>query len=149
VTRTADLKFIRILNTQEVYKTLELAEKMLPEGGTHTFVIENFRADVNNVSGRQGRTKSAGMFQWSEMKTSQLIGTLTYAAYRMNQSPVILQEPGQVLTMGRVWCDLPVPKKGHIPDDKSAYIHGAHYMMNAGLIDSVDDILKNGQERLL
>ena len=147
-TRKADLKMIRILNTEEVYKVLEMAEKMLREGENHTFVIENFRADVNNVAGRQGRAKSAGMFQWSEMKTSQMIGSLVYAAYRLNKSPIILQEPGEVLPMGRIWCDLPVPKKGHIPDDKSAYIHGVHYMIQTGMINEVGDVLKYGQETL-
>lgn len=143
--KTADLVYKSILNAPQVYETLELVENLLSPGGTHTFVIENFRADVLGV--RNNRSKaSAAMFQWSEMETSQLIGTLKYAAYRMNRSPVVMQEPG-ILTMGRVWCDFKVPK-GHIPDDISAYIHGAHYMMDARMIGSVDDITKFGQGKL-
>lgn len=144
--KTANLILKEILGPKQVYETLELAEKLLKDGQQHTFVIENFRTDALGIRSSRGRN-AAAMFQWSEMETSQLIGTLKYAAYRMNNSPVVLQEPG-ILTMGRVWCDFPVPK-GHIPDDISAYIHGATYMMKQNMIGSVEDIIKHGQGRLM
>ena len=148
--RKANLLFKRILDRANMYGVLELAEKMLAgnENVKHTFVIENFRIDPNNVAnrnvGRGGR--SSAMFQWSEVETAQVIGTLRYAAHRMNQSDVVMQEP-TILAMGRKWCDFKVPK-GHIPDDISAYIHGLHYMIKFGLIDSPDDVIRNGQTKL-
>lgn len=144
-TKTADLLSLEILNTSQVYDMLELAEKMLGDGKQHTFVIEDFKADVMGIKSGRGRSQAA-MFQWNQMLTSQLIGTIKYAAHRMNRSPVILQE-SSILATGRVWCDFKLPK-GHIPDDKSAYIHGAHYMMKNRMIDTVDDIIKHGQGRL-
>lgn len=145
--RTANLMFKRILTRDTMYKVLELAEGMLlNENQRHTFVIENFRIDPNNVANRNPRGRSSAMFQWSEVETSQVIGALRYAAFRMNQSDVVMQEPG-ILAMGRKWCDFKVPK-GHIPDDVSAYIHGLHYMMKYGLINSTDDVIREGQTRL-
>lgn len=117
---------------------LELAEKLLQPGQKHTFVIENFRVDTQ-VRG--------AMFQWSEMETSQMIGALKYAARRMNNSEVIMQEPGAVLGAAKRWAPFKWPK-GHLPDDKSAYCHLAYFGMKRGLIDTTDDILQKGQEML-
>lgn len=146
--KKANLLFKRVLNRETLYSVLELAEKMLvgKPDVKHTFVIENFRIDPNNVANRNPRARSSAMFQWSEVETSQVIGALKYAAYRMNNSDVVMQEPA-ILAMGRKWCDFKVPK-GHIPDDISAYIHGLHYMMKFGLIQSPDDVIREGQTRL-
>lgn len=138
--RKADLRIREIVDLAKLYQMFTLAEGMLQKDQTHTFVVENFRTD----------TQVRGVtFQWNEMLTSQCIGAIRYAAYRMNNSRVVLQEP-RILAMGRKWCDLPVPKNpnGHIKDDVSAYIHGAHFMMTEGMIDTVDDILKFGQEKM-
>lgn len=144
----ANLLFKRTVNKPDMYKILEMAEKMLinQPGEKHTFVIETFRIDPNNVANRNPRARNSAMYQWSEVETSQVIGALKYAAYRMNQSHVVTQEPG-ILAMGRKWCDFKVPQ-GHIPDDISAYIHGVHYMIKTGLITSTDQIIHAGQSRL-
>lgn len=136
--RKADLRYMAILRPEQTFEMLELAEGLLKPDGTHIFVIENFRVD-EKVRGAR--------FQWSEMKTIRMIGALEYAARRMNKSPVILQEPGPVLSGARNWAPFRWPK-GHLPDDKSAYCHAAYYMMKRRMIDSVDDILDKGQEKL-
>lgn len=152
----ANLLFKRTVNKADMYKILEMAEKMLinQPGEKHTFVIENFRIDPLDITNRQAsggranprRRTTGSMYQWDEVLTSQTIGALKYAAFRMNQSHVIMQEPG-ILTMGRKWCDFKIPK-GHLPDDISAYIHGVHYMIKAGLITSTDQIIHAGQSKL-
>jgi hypothetical protein len=142
--RKLDLKICTIIAADQLYNYLGMAESLLPENGTHTFVIENFR---NDQLTRNRLGKSVSMFQWNEMLTSQMIGTLKYAAFRMNDSPVTLQEPGVVLSNAKRWAPFKWPK-GHLPDDKSAYCHLAFYAMNARLIDTVDDILQNGQEKI-
>lgn len=138
--RKADLRVKAIVTLEELYQMFAMAEAMLKQGQTHTFVCENFRTDTM-VRGAQ--------FQWNEMLTSQCIGAVKYAAYRMNNSEVVMQEP-KVLAQARRWCDFPMPKNanGHIKDDVSAYIHGAHYMMSKRMINNVDDILKFGQETM-
>lgn len=136
--RKLDLKICRIIQGSQVYDMLELAETLLQPGQTHTFVIENFRVD-SEVRG--------AMFQWSDMETSQMIGALKYAARRMNNSEVVVQEPGVVLGAAKRWAPFKWPK-GHLPDDKSAYCHLAYWAMKRGLIDTTDDILKKGQEML-
>jgi len=138
--RKADLRIKQIVDLPTLYQMFTLAEGMLQGDQRHTFIVENFRTD----------TQVRGVtFQWNEMLTSQCIGAVKYAAYRLNDSPVIMQEP-RILAMGRKWCDFPVPKNpnGHIKDDTSAYIHGAHWMISKGMIDNVDDILKFGQESM-
>lgn len=136
--RKLDLKICRIIQGSQVYDMLELAETLLQPGQTHTFVIENFRVD-SEVRG--------AVFQWDDMETSQMIGALKYAARRMNNSEVVVQEPGAVLGAAKRWAPFKWPK-GHLPDDKSAYCHLAYWAMKRGLIDTTDDILKKGQEML-
>lgn len=135
--KMADLKALKVLSKRELYTILAMAEGLLKEGKKHTFVIENFRVD--------SRVRGVN-FQWSEMETIRVIGSLEYAAFRMNDSPVVFQEP-RILGMGRKWCDLKV-NKGHIQDDVAAYMHGAYYMMSAGMIGGVSQIRKFGQESL-
>lgn len=139
--RKADLRRMTIIRgIESLFPILDTLDGLASKLDT-TFVIENFRID--NVA-RTGR--SAMKFQWSEMETIRIIGMVQYLAHR-TKSSIVFQEP-RILNMGKRWCDFKLPK-GHIPDDKSAYIHGAHFMMNAGWIDTVDDILKNGQEKLV
>lgn len=157
--RKLNMHIMRIVPAAEVFALLELAETMLKPGETHQFVVENFRNDQlirdqeyggRGVGGRsRGRGGSPLMFQWSEMKTSRMIGTLEYAAYRMNKSPFVLQEPGPVLGGAKRWAPFEWPKgNGHLPDDKSAYCHMAYWAMKQGMIDTTDDILFKGQEKL-
>lgn len=146
-TRKADLRIKEILDTEGLYQMLNLLDGLTGPTKKHVFVMENFRVDVNDVAGR-GNGHPV-MFQWNEMLTSQVIGAVKYAAFRLNNSKVVMQEP-RILTMGRKWCDFPVPAnpKTHLKDDVSAYIHGAHFMMKAQMIDSVKDITKFGQAEL-
>jgi hypothetical protein len=87
------------------------------------------------------------MYQWSEMQTIRQIGALEYAAFRMNNSPVTFQEPGVVLGAAKRWAPFPWPK-GHLPDDKSAYCHLFYWASKRNMVDTTDDILQNGQEKL-
>jgi hypothetical protein len=146
--RKADLRIKEILDTEGLYTMLNLIDGMTTPTKKHVFVVENFRVDGQNVAGRN--SGHPVMFQWNEMLTSQVIGAVKYAAFRLNQSKVVMQEP-RILTMGRKWCDFPVPKnpKTHLKDDVSAYIHGAHFMMKAQMIDSVKDIAKFGQTEIM
>lgn len=100
------------------------------------FVIENFRMDTH-VRG--------AVFQWNELHTSQMIGRVKLCAEWLD-APVFMQEPS-ILGMARKWSPIPLPK-GHIPDEKSAFLHGAHFMMTKGLIKTADEIRMFGQETL-
>lgn len=140
--KMADLKVLKVVDRDTLWVNLAIAEDLLKEGHNHTFVIENFRVDTNI---RQ--SKNANMFQWSEVQTVRVIGALEYAAFRMNNSKVVFQEP-RILGMAKKWCDIPGAKKSHMPDEVSAYCHGAHYMIQQGMIGSVDQITKFGQESL-
>lgn len=138
--RQADLRMKEIIDVEGLYERLNCFDGLTPPGTQHVFVVENFRVD-SEVRG--------AMFQWNEMLTSQVIGSVKYAAFRLNKSRVVIQEPA-ILAMARKWCDFPMPKRpsGHIKDDVSAYCHGAHFMMKANMIDTVKDILKFGQASL-
>lgn len=136
--RKFNLLMCRKFPAGELYDMLQMAEALLQPGEKHTFIIENFRTD----------TKVRGaVFQWNEMLTSQMIGTLKYAAFRMNNSDVVIQEPRDVLGAAKRWAPFQWPK-GHLPDDKSAYCHLAYWGFKTGRIDTTDDILENGQEKL-
>jgi hypothetical protein len=149
--RKLDLKMCRIIPATDVYAMLELAEKLLKPGQTHEFVIENFRIDDRDERRgypKYGKSRNAGqMYQWSEMQTIRQIGALEYAAFRMNNSPVTFQEPGVVLGAAKRWAPFPWPK-GHLPDDKSAYCHLFYWASKRNMVDTTDDILQNGQEKL-
>lgn len=114
-----------------------------PRGVQHTIVIEDFKHAM--ATGNFRNKRSAAMAK-DEAITHALAKKLKGAAANAGHK-LIIQEP-RILSMGRKWCDLPVPKTGHIPDDKSAYIHGAHYLMESGKIRTVRDILKYGQEAI-
>lgn len=136
--RKIDIKVMSIVPGDQVKDMLGLAEGMLLPGQTHTFVIENFRVDT------QAR---GNIFQWDDMKTSKMIGAIEYAAYRMNDSPVVLQEPGPVLSQAKRWAPFKWPK-GHLPDDKSAYCHLFYWANKRGMVDTTDDLIMKGQEQL-
>lgn len=106
----------------------------------HTIVLENFQ---HAMATGNFRNKNSAQMAKDEAKTHALMkrfqGAATYAGHKL-----VMQEP-RILNMGRKWCDLKCPKSGHIPDDISAYIHGAYYLMGIKAIDSVRDIHKYGQ----
>lgn len=100
------------------------------------FVIENFRMD-SNVRG--------AVFQWNELLTSQAIGKVKLCAEWMD-APVFMQEP-TILAQARRWAPFKIAK-GHIKDDHSAFLHGAHFMMSKKLINTTDQITFKGEEKL-
>lgn len=135
-TKKADTKIMKILNPTELDNWLKvvwgLAES--PHLDT-TFVIENFRIDG------QVRNK---VFQWSEVKTIRVIGKVELVADWTN-SKRTFQEP-TILGQARKWSPWKLPR--HIPDDKSAWLHGVHYMMKLELIRTTDDVTMFGQDTL-
>lgn len=144
--KQANLTVLQIVDLEMLYGILAIFETMVKKADEnpnapkkkHTIVVENFRTDVVQ--------HGIATFQWNEMLTSQVIGAVKYGAHRIG-ADVVIQE-NRVLHMGKKWCDLKGAKNKHIPDDVSAYIHGAYYMMQQRMIGSVDDILKFGQERM-
>jgi hypothetical protein len=140
-TKLAETKIMKILNPKELDDWLKVVWGLAsaPELDT-TFVIENFRID-------NARNQ---FFQWSEVKTIRVIGKIEMMA-DWTGSKKKYQESG-ILAQGRKWAPaiLKVPKnpKTHIPDDKSAWIHGVKYMLDLQLIRTVDDVILFGQERL-
>lgn len=146
-----DLKIMKICGSKELSDLLRVIwgigqnawdsnpEEQPRNPANMFFVIENFRMD-SNVRG--------AVFQWNELLTSQMIGRVKLCAEWMD-APVFMQEPGPVLTQGRKWASSifgKLPK--HIPDDKAAFIHGAHFMMSKRLIQTVDQIRMFGQEAI-
>lgn len=148
-TKTADTKIMKVCGARELSELLKalwgIASSKKPdfEGQPNPysmfFVIENFRMD-SHVRG--------AVFQWSELLTSQMIGRVKLCAEWLD-APVYMQEPSQVLNQGRKWASghFKVPK-GHIPDDKSAWMHGVHFMMSKKLIATPDQVTIFGQEKL-
>ena len=147
--KVADLKVMKSMGITELTNMLKViwgisqkAEPAFPEQPNPSsmfFVIENFRVD-SHVRG--------AIFQWSEMLTSEMIGRIKFCADLVN-APHYMQEPGNVLPGGRktvfpVFGKLPQ----HIPDEKSAFIHGVHWMINKKLIRTIDQVVMFGQERL-
>lgn len=162
---TMDLAVMTILRgPEELHGVLMSAEGFVSKGiKISTVVCENYRIrppeqPQGNSRRRQPYGRSAyGSSQysenyaisakdfWSEVKTIRVIGALEFFAFRVG-AEFVLQEPKDVLTMGRKWCDLPGAHKKHLDDDLSAYIHGAHYLMKKGIVRSVDNITKFGQD---
>lgn len=110
----------------------------------HVIVLENFQ---HAMATGNFRGKNTPQMARDEAKTHALTkrfqGAATHGGHKL-----VIQEP-RILAMGRKWCDLKCPKTGHIPDDISAYIHGAYYLMDIKAIDSVRDIHKFGQGTLI
>lgn len=146
-TRIADLRIQEVLDGKgmsgtlrtlyEVNRDREVAISVQADNPSQFyFVVENFRVD----------TKVRGaMFQWNDMATSQMIGRVRLCAEWMG-APVFTQEPA-ILGMARKWAPFKLPK-GHIPDEKSAWLHGAHFMMDKNWINTTDQIHWFGQEQV-
>lgn len=108
------------------------------------FVAENFRVN-NSHSDPRKQT-----YFWDEVKTIRVIGALELAA-KWCGTELVLQEPGNVLSMARKWAE-PIwgkaMKKKHLDDDVSAWCHAVHFMMNKKWIGVPEQIAIFGQERL-
>jgi hypothetical protein len=143
-TRKADLRIMEILGAKGLSDILKVMwgigqakERGSNENNPYDmfFVIENFRMD-SMVRG--------AMFQWNQMLTSQMIGRVKLCAEWLD-APVFMQEPA-ITANGRKFVARKLPK--HIPDDWSAFIHGAHFMLSKKLIQTVDQITLKGQGNL-
>ena len=159
VAKKADLRTMVVVEgPSELYNLLRIAQGL--GARILAVVCENYRIRPpdnpnprsHNPYGRSQYGASTGISAkdfWSEALTIRVIGACEMFAQWV-EAKFVVQEP-KILTMGRLWCDFPVPKapKGHIKDDVSAYIHGAHYMMGQGMIGSVSDIMKFGQEKMV
>ena len=139
----ADLKIMQILSSKglgDMLKVIWGIGQVKSEIATSQpqlfFVVENFRMD-SQVRG--------AVFQWSELETSQMIGRVKLCAEWM-EAPVFMQEPA-ILAIRKKDAPFSIPK-GHLPDDKSAFLHGAHFMITKRLIETVDQITMFGQEKL-
>lgn len=141
--KKADLKIMKIYDSDGLDDILKFIWGIRQAQDTSTpeskmvFVCENFRMD-SKIRG--------AVFQWSELLTSQQIGRVKLAA-KWCGAKVIMQEPKDVWPGARRWAPFPLPK-GHPPDDKSAFCHGALFMMNNHMIRTVDQITFFGQETL-
>jgi len=149
VTKTADTKIMKVMGPKELSDMLKVIWGIgqakepdfpdQPNPNNMFFVIENFRSDT---------LVRGAIFQWNEMLTSQMIGRVKMCAEWM-EAPVYMQEPSQVLNPGRkivfpLFGKLPQ----HIPDEKSAFIHGVHWMLSKKLIRTIDQVTLFGQEKL-
>jgi hypothetical protein len=141
-TKTADTKIMQVMDQKGVHDMLKIAwgVSQADESPELFFVVENFRVD----------SKSRGaIFQWSEMETIRVIGAIELAAKWCN-AKFVLQEPGEVWPLARKWA-IPYPFhriNKHPEDEKSAWCHGAKFMMRMRWIDTVDQVTMFGQERM-
>lgn len=140
--KTADTKIMKIMTQDEIEDILKVAWGVSQSDAKPEiyFVVENFRVDT------KGRNV---MFQWSEMETIRIIGAIKLAAKWCGAS-FILQEPSEVWPMARKWA-VPYPFRrinSHPEDDKSAWCHGAKFMMKYRWINTVDQVTMFGQERM-
>jgi hypothetical protein len=134
--KKAHMFYLKILHEDAEKQIMSVIGKSEPK---HTVVLEAFR---NAMSTGNFRNRKSANMTAAELATNKLANKIKATAAG-NGHELILQEPS-ILAMGKKWCDYKLPK-GHIPDDKSAYIHGVYYMMKAGLIRTTDDIVKFGQ----
>ena len=140
--KKADTKIMKVCSREELEDILKVVWgiRQASANASITFVVENFRVD--------SKARNA-IFQWSEMETIRVIGALELAA-KWCGANIVLQEPGSVWPLARKWA-IPYPFKRinkHPEDDKSAWCHGAKYMMDKKWINTVDQISMFGQERL-
>lgn len=140
--KKADVKIMEILTPDELDERLKLvwgistgkAENEKPE---IIFVYENFRVDTKIRNAK---------FQWSEMETIQAIGKIRLAAHFIDCR--VVKQEAAILSIARKWVPFKV-NSGHLRDDHSAFMHGAHYMMNiAKWFPTTDSITFFGQESL-
>lgn len=144
--KKADLKIMKILSPTELENMLKVVwgiHQASPNSSI-TFVAENFRVD-SMVRNKPHQRTNVPMFQWSEVQTIRQIGKVEMLAHWI-EANFVTQEPA-ILAMARKWGPWKTLPK-HIPDDKSAFLHGAKYMMDKMWINTVDQITMFGQEKL-
>lgn len=71
------------------------------------------------------RVMSAKKNMGSTMETAQLIGATKEFARRHKIQ--LVEQPSSILSTAHLWSGIPKPK-GHLPDWKSAYLHGFYYL---------------------
>lgn len=142
-TKRANLFYLEIIPREDIDDIFALIARTEADAPKHHIVVEDFKHAMaqGNFRGKKSATMAKDEAETHAL-AKKIKAAATYAGHTL-----IIQDP-RILSMGRKWCDLPVPKTGHIPDDKSAYIHGAHYLMESGRIKTVDDINKFGQEKV-
>lgn len=137
-TKLTDVKIMKILNPVELRSMLKVIWGLAEDPNVKcVFVVENFRIDTKIREAK---------FQWNEVLTVRAIGWVELTAEWTN-SKLVIQEPNEVWPSARKWSPVPLPK-GHPPDDKSALLHGLHFMMKAKLISTPDSVTIFGQETI-
>lgn len=107
----------------ETYRTILTPEEFmlyLNDGyaAPKRFVVESWRMTP-------GKTRGG-----SAMLSSQAIGMVRLRAFQLNV-PIHFQQPG-ILQVAAMHEGITLPK-GHCPDDLSAFLHGSHWLIGAGL----------------
>lgn len=93
-------------------------EHLRSESLLKKIIIEEYR-----VYGHMA-TKHIG----SKVETAQVIGQIKAVA-RFLKIPVI-EQPATILRIAAMQARVNIPKKGHIPDKTSAYLHGYYYLLH-------------------
>lgn len=144
----------KLTSKEEYFQVLRVAVSYAQVSRITHVACENFRVRDEKDAGRhsfnpRAHSSPANMFKWSEVPTIRAVGQAEIFAFWIG-AEFVLQEPGNVLPMGRKWCDFPCPQnpKTHIADDISAYIHGCHLMMKLKIIRGVKDVTKFGQSSI-
>lgn len=137
--RTANLEVMSNFDPKELTDMLKIVWGIAQVDKPKIWLVcENFRIDTKV---RQAK------FQWNEMEVIRTIGKVQMLAALL-EVPLTLQEPGNVLPMGRRWVPFKV-NKGHLDDKHAAFMHGAHFMMERmKWFPTVDSITLFGQEKL-
>lgn len=139
--KIADLKIMSILDPEELNNMIKVIWGVKVARGDAeidiTLVCENFRVRPENKTAK---------FGWNELHVIRSIGKVELLASLLD-CKLVLQEPSNVLAMGRKWVPFKVAA-GHLRDDHAAFIHGAHYMMAMKWFPTVDSITMFGQEKM-
>lgn len=66
----------------------------------------------------------------SRMETVKVIGMIE--SYVVRNRIKIVRQPSNILTIAGLWTETPIPKKSHLQDQVSAYLHGSYWLIRAG-----------------
>lgn len=86
------------------------------------FIIEEYRVYGSKIVANVG----------SKVYTAQVIGDLKSWARRRNVQ--VVEQRSDIKEIGCKWAQVPYKKNSHMPDWRSAYIHGYYYLHKSGLI---------------
>lgn len=81
--------------------------------------------------------KKAMQHSGSDLKTSQVIGKIKFWA-ELNDLPVVMQ-PASILPIAQRWTQVKMPGNHAESHKISAFLHGAYYLMNAGIAKTALD----------